>query len=282
MNFFERLLAIDRRLIFLVIATAIIISLFIPMGLEVAINPSVKSVYDKIESLPAGSVVLISNDYDPSSKPELYPMTIALLRHCFKKDLKVVLMTLWITGENLAADALYKVAAEFKDKKEGEDFIFLGAKVGGSAVIMQMGQDIAAAFPRDFKKVDITEIPLMKNIKTLSDFNYVISLTAGVPGIDTWIQYGSDYFRRGKPKVEFGGGCTGVMAAQYFPYIASGQLNGLIGAIKGAAEYEALANTIDKATSAMDAQSITHLIIIAFVIIGNLAYFMTRKPVQKQ
>jgi hypothetical protein len=281
----SRLLAIDRRIIFLVIAAAIILSLFFPMRLEVAVTPPAKSIYETIESLPSGSVVLVSSDYDPASKPELYPMTVALLRHCFRKNLKVVAMTLWVTGEGLVADALSAALKDekFKDKKEGEDYVFLGAKVGGSAVVMGMGQDIAQTFPKDHKKTPVSSLPLMRNLKTLSDFDYAVVIAAGVPGIDDWVVYGSEYFRKKKPKkVELGAGCTGVMAAQYYPYLDSGQINGLLGGMKGAAEYESLINYKDQGTNQMDAESITHVIIIAFVILGNIAYFITRKSKGKK
>lgn len=280
MGALSKLLAIDRRIIFLVIAGAIIIALFLPTGLSVAKTPPVKSIYDKMESLPPGSVVLISNDYDPSSKPELYPMTYALFYHCFKKNVKFVTMTLWPGGELLMADVLSEVLKEkeFKDKKEGEDYVFLGAKVGASAVVMQMGQDIQLAFPTDRNKKPLSDLPLMKKIKTLTDFDYAVAISAGVPGIDTWIVYGSEYFRKKKPKrVELGGGCTGVQATQYYPYLDSGQLNGLMGGMKGAVEYEAHLGLKTKEMIEMDAQSVTHIIIIAFVILGNIAYFITRK-----
>lgn len=280
MSVLTKLLAIDRRIIFLVIAAAVVLSLFFPMRLEVAVTPPVESIYKTIESLPEGSVVLVSNDYDPSSKPELYPMSVALFRHCFKKNLKVVAMTLWVTGEGLIADALNAALKDerFKDKKEGEDYVFLGAKVGGSAVIMGMGQDIAGTFPKDYKKRPVTDLPLMKNLKTLTDFDYVVSIAAGSPGVDDWVIYGSEYLRKKKPKrVELAAGCTGVMATQYYPYLDSGQINGLLGGMKGAAEYESLIQWKDQGTYQMDAESVTHIIIIAFVILGNIAYFTIRK-----
>ena len=47
--------------------------------------------------------------------------------------------------------------------------------------------------------------------------------------------------------------------------------------MKGAAEYEKLLGREDWATRGMGAQSLIHLIIIGFIILGNVGYFMTRK-----
>ena len=65
--------------------------------------------------------------------------------------------------------------------------------------------------------------------------NYAVSLGAGNPGVEDWYVFGKD-----KYKFELGGGCTGVMAPGLYPLLRSGQINGLIGGLRGAAEYEIL------------------------------------------
>src|SRR5712691_13189785 len=101
-EFARWMVSIDRRIIFLLIALATLLPLVHPFGLPIKVSPEVRGVFDYIESLPEGSVFLLSLDFDPSSKPELYPMSIALLRHAFRKNQKVVGMTLWITGTSMA------------------------------------------------------------------------------------------------------------------------------------------------------------------------------------
>lgn len=81
----ERMLKIDRRIIFLMIGLCTLLPLLYPVGLPIKISSEVRGVYDHIESLPEGSVFLLSIDFDPASKPELYPQAISLLRHAFRK-----------------------------------------------------------------------------------------------------------------------------------------------------------------------------------------------------
>src|SRR5690349_6774034 len=90
MTFAERMLKIDRRIIFLVIGLCTLLPLLYPVGLPIKISPEVRSVYDYMEALPERSVFLLSIDFDPASKPELHPQAIALLRHAFRKNLRVV------------------------------------------------------------------------------------------------------------------------------------------------------------------------------------------------
>ncbi len=110
MNFFDKFLKIDRRYIFILVAIGVVIPLVFPLGLAVTVSPPVKNVYDEIENLKPGTPVLVSVDFDPSTEPELGPMTAAVLRHCFSRDLKVIGMTFWVTGVGLGEKALADIA----------------------------------------------------------------------------------------------------------------------------------------------------------------------------
>lgn len=265
------MLKIDRRIIFLVIGLCTLLPLLYPVGLPIKISPEVRSIYDYMESLPERSVFLLSVDFDPASKPELHPQAIALLRHAFRKNLRVVVMTLWVTGTGMADQLLKQVAAEM-GKDDGKDYVFLGWSPGGSAVIINMGQDLYTAFPSDYGGRPTKGLVVLDGVNSLKDVMYAISLGAGNPGVEAWYVYGKD-----KYKFELGGGCTGVIAPGLYPLLRSGQINGLIGGLRGAAEYESLIGQKGRAVAGMDAQSATHLAIIVLVAMCNLFYFSLRQ-----
>jgi len=269
MNFARRMLSLDRRLIFLLIAVVTLLPLLYPLGLPIRVSPEVRKIYDYMESLPEGSVFLLSLDFDPSSKPELYPMSVALLHHAFRKNLKVLGMTLWITGTSMAEAVVAQVAQE-NGKERGKDYVFLGYAPGGANVIISMGQDLYAAFPTDYYGTKTADLPMLKDVRTLRDVQYAISLSAGSPGVETWYVYGKE-----KYGFELGGGCTAVSAPGLYPLIDTGQINGLLGGLRGAAEYETLVGAAGKATAGMDAQSATHFLIIILIVVCNLFYFFT-------
>jgi len=269
-TFAERMLSIDRRIIFLVIGLCTLIPLLYPVGLAIKVSPEVKSVYDYIEALPEGSVFLLSLDFDPASKPELYPQAVALMRHAFKKNLRVIGMTLWLPGTGMANEVVTRVARE-EGKISGKDYVFLGWSPGGSSVIINMGQDLYRAFPTDYNNQPTRDLEVLNGVQSLRDVNYVVSLAAGTTGIETWYVFGKD-----KYKFELGGGCTGVIAPGLYPLLRSGQINGLIGGLRGAAEYEVLIGKKGKAVAGMDAQSATHFAIILLVILCNIFYFSIR------
>jgi hypothetical protein len=276
MTFSERMLKIDRRIIFLVIGLCTLLPLLYPVGLPTKISSEVRGVYDHIESLPERSVFLMSIDFDPASKPELYPQAIALLRHAFRKNLRVVTMTLWVSGTGMADQIVAQVAKEM-GKEYGTDYAFLGWSPGGSAVIINMGQDLSSAFPSDYGGRHTKELPILNGVRSLKDVGYMVSLGAGRPGVEEWYVFGKD-----KYKFELGGGCTGVMAPGLYPLLRSGQINGLIGGLRGAAEYESLIDQKGQAVAGMDAQSATHIAIIVLVIICNVFYLSLRRAARAQ
>lgn len=271
MSFPEKMLRIDRRIIFFVIGLCTLVPLLYPVGLPIKGTPEVRAVYDYIESLPDGSVFLLSMDFDPASKPELEPQAIALLRHAFSRNLRVIAMTLWLPGTGLAEQTVNRVAQEL-GKVNGEDYVFLGYSPGVGALIIGMGQDLYKAFPSDYYGNPTKKLAVLKDVPNLRHVDYVVSLAAGTPGVETWYLFGKD-----KYQFELGGGCTGVIAPGLYPLLRSGQINGLIGGMRGAAEYELLIGQSGSAVAGMDAQSATHFAIIVLVILCNTFYFMTRR-----
>ena len=84
-----------------------------------------------------------------------------------------------------------------------------------------------------------------------------------------YLQYPEDNYNQ-----QLAAGVTAVMAADYYTYLNTGQLKGLLNGLKGAAEYENLMGKPDEATRGMNPQSAVHIIIILFIIIGNVGYFV--------
>lgn len=270
MTFPERMLRLDRRIIFLLIGVFTLLPLLYPVGLAIRVSPEVKAVYDHIESLPEGSVFMLSMDFDPASKPELYPQAVAILRHAFEKNLRVIGMTLWLPGTGMADQVISQVARE-TGKENGRDYVFLGWSPGVGSLIITMGQDLYKAFPTDYYNQPTKDLAVLHDVRNLRDVSYVVSLAAGNPGIETWYVFGKD-----KYQFELGGGCTGVIAPGLYPLLRSGQINGLIGGLRGAAEYEVLVGHRGRAVAGMDAQSATHFAIIGLVLLCNVFYFWIR------
>lgn len=268
----------DRRVIFILMALAVILPLALRMNLPILIDagPS-KDHYDFIEALPPGSKVLLSFDYDPSTMPELQPMAVAICQQLMTKDIKIVAMALWPMGVSLGNEALSSIADSL-GREEYVDWVNLGYKTGGGVLIVRMGSDIHSVFPTDYNGYPITDMPMMHDINKLGDFDMIISLSAGDPGIPAWVMMAGDRYN-----IPIGGGCTAVSSPQFYPYLDTGQMVGFLGGLKGAADYETMVRAAlddappGTATPGMAAQSVAHLVIMLFIVIGNIAYLAEKK-----
>lgn len=268
---------LDRRIIFVFIAAAVVIPQLIPLNLPLSASPPSRALHQAVENLPRGSVVLVAFDYDPSTLQELDPMAVAFMKHCFSKGHKIIGMALWPMGASIARAHFSKIAREEFGLKYGVDYLNLGYKFGGLIVIDALGKDFRDAFPKDIDGISVDEFPIMSNIRNLRDIDFVMDLSAGDPGIPFWVMIAQGRYSR-----EVGGGCTAVSAPQFYPYLESGQLAGLLGGMKGAAEYEKLVAVTGTATRGMDSQSIAHAAIVFFVITGNVFFFIDRRRAKKR
>jgi len=271
MNILDRIAELDRRIIFLLIGLAVTIPLLMPIGLPVDITKPVKDVYDKVESLPKGSIVVVSVDYDPGSEAELYPATEAFLEHCFRKDLRVYMIGLWPAGPALGNLALDSIAPHY-NKVYGIDYVNVGYKPGGMIMLLSLGRNVGDIVRADYAGTPIDSLPLGRAVKSASDMDLVMTLSAGDPGVLHWIIYFKA--RYGTPIAT---ATTAIMAPQQYPYLSSGQLVGLLGGLKGAAEYETLVRRKARAVAGMDSQSIVHVLIVIFIIIGNIILVYQRR-----
>jgi len=277
MNFFEKLSQLDRRWVYLILAVVVVITVLVKFETPIRINPEVRSIYNFLEdSCKTGDYIHLAIDYDPGSQAEMHPMTYAIMDQMLAKGIKVVMTALSPNGPTMAETAMRQIMDSVKvrygrDVVYGQDICFLGYKPYPGIVILSMGQNYRISFPLDYYNTPLDEIPMMKNIVNYDDVKAVILIT-GTSGVDFWISYAN-----GRYNVPLAVGLTGVMAADYYPYLKSGQIFGLMGGMLGAAEYEKLVKRPGRAMEAMRVHVWTHMVIILFIIIGNIGFFLSRR-----
>jgi hypothetical protein len=279
--------SLDRRIIFLIVGLSVLIPLLKPEWIALPIRPTPESqiVFDEINKLNAGDKMLLSFEYSPSTKPEIHPMAIAILKHLYAKNIQVYGFALWPDGNFMSTEAFSEVSDDY-DKKYGVDYVNLGYKPGGEAVIKGIASDIRTLYTVDLQGTSINDIPMMKDVVNIEDFDFVFSLSAGYPGSKEWVQYACD------PKnIPLSTGCTSIQVTDIMPYVENDQIRGILAGMPGAAEYESLVEAElqkmeisgkpGEASGMMAAQSIAHVVIVLFIIFGNISYFITRKKNRK-
>ena len=165
MTFAERMLKIDRRIIFLVIGLCTLLPLLYPVGLPIKISPEVRGVYDHIESLPRGVCVPALAGFRSGFEAGAASPTDRVTASRLQKNLRVIAMTLWVSGTGMADQVVTQVAREM-GKENGKDYVFLGWSPAGSAVIINMGQDLYSAFPADYNGRPTKGLPVLEGVPT--------------------------------------------------------------------------------------------------------------------
>ena len=286
--------SLDRRIIFLLIGLSVLIPLIKPnwLSLPIKIDQNTEIVFDTVSNLKEGDKVLLSFAYGASTKPEIHPMAVALLKHLFSKGVYVYIVSLWPEGPIMANQALSDALNSRLFADSVPEYVQFDYKVGGFVVIKGIADNFREIYKQDINGNSIDEINIMNGINSVEDFDLVFDFSAGVPGNAEWVQYACD------PKgVPLSSGCTSIMVTDAIPYIESGQLKGILAGMPGAAEYEKLVYDYmileqnsnnkyivsdvmverGKAHSRMSAQSVAHLLMVLFIIIGNLAYYFNRR-----
>jgi len=238
MSFWEKLGKIDRRIIYMVLAVAVIVPLILTVKLpsKVRAMPRTKSIFDHIENIdPNGErkAILLSVDFDPQTEPELKPQFEAIIRHAFARNIPLLVMALPIQGTDIGLEVLTRLAEEH-NKEYGKDYVLLGWKPSPVAVILGMGNFIDQVFPADYFGTPLAELPVMKGIRNYDNVGLVMDFT-GSSYYGWWIVYA--YTPYGVPVAT---GVTSVSVADIYPYLGSKQFVGMLAGMKAGAEYERL------------------------------------------
>jgi hypothetical protein len=261
---------LDRRIIYVIIFLAIAVPLVLPLGLVGETSERTQQLYDLLDRLQPGDVVVISFDCEAASWPEVGPVAEVLVEHANRLGLRIVGTSFLSEGTALGYDLLSRQSAKH-NTKYGTDWVYLGFRPQYVAAMLGMGESMRQEFPRDYLNVPVEEHPLMGEVNTYRDVKLVVSIADDTMP-QYWIEYaGSRY------DVPVATGLSAVMVTTFTPYLDSKQLSGIVGGLKGAAEYEGLLGYKGAGVRGMDALSSAHVAIILLVIVGNVAYFRERR-----
>ena len=270
MSLGDRLEALDRRWIFLLVGILVLVPLLFPLKLPIAVSSPARRFFEAVDKVPDGSIVVLAGDFDPASAPELMPMTTSAVRHLFSKKVRIVALQLWPGGPPLVDGILHRMGDQM-GKKYGVDYVNLGYKSGNEVVMLAFGSSFSRTFPNDYSGTPVKTLPLMQRVDNFDGVKLLVNISAGTPGTKEWVQQAQGRFH-----IPMVSGSTAVQSPELYPYLQSGQILGLLGGMAGAAEYEKSTNVLGPATKGMDAQSSAHVFIMFLILLGNAIYFARR------
>ncbi|MBO4556593.1 MAG: hypothetical protein J5706_07525 [Elusimicrobiales bacterium] len=262
---------LDRRWLFLFLTIVILIPIMMPTNMEMkSISSPVKGAYDFIEALPENSFVLLSLDFDPGTRPELYPQALALCKHLMKKNLRVALTTFNAGAPGIMTEFKDQILSDMPEKEYGRDIVMLPYRAVFLATVTQLATDVYAQYPDDAEGQPLKEMPVMQGVKNYNDMALAIEIS-GTTLFTSWIYYVGDKYH-----LPVLGGTTAITQLSYSPYVQTGQLKGLLGGMRGAAEYEALMHdkygmATGDATKSLNVLNWPHMLVFLIAVLSNLA-----------
>jgi len=279
---------VDPRLVYLLVALALAIPLITGASLRPARMESAESFYKTIDGLDSAKTqfVLIAADWGPGTSAENAPQTAVAIEHLMRKHIPFAVVSLYPLSEPFLRSVPEKIAAALEKEMPGQhweygkDWVNWGFRFGGQSFVQGVARsgNIHEQLGSDAFGTPIEQIPCMKSIHSLKDINLLIQITGLVGVFNTWIQFFQDSSYR--PPVLHG--CTSITIPEAFIYLSSGQILGLHEGIAGAAWYDQLLTNAypdrqkSSAISINSGVSYAHLIILAFIVLGNISYFLSR------
>jgi hypothetical protein len=242
--------------------------------------PSVEALYRGIESLEAGSPVLVAFDYDPTTSGEMDVLARTVVEHLMDREARVVAVSLLPAGPAVAEMVLDEAA---RDRPKyaadpGQLYANLGYLPGEVAAVRLLGQSMETALPRDFRSTPLAELAAVEGVADIQSFAHIIELAATQETLRWWVeQAGTPY------DVPLSAGVSasvGPIARAYYE-TGSRQLEGLIAGVPGVAEYEALRSNQDvligPTAVRLDAQLAGHLVFVLVLVVGAVVQLTRRE-----
>lgn len=273
---------IDRRIIFLLVALALALPLVLKFRVPPAPMKSAAQLFSVVDDLEPkeGEFAFLALDFGPGTQAENQPQAEVIVEHLMRKRIPILFFTAYALAESFLNSVPESVAARLQKESPGEkweygkDWVSLGYRPGGALIVQSIAkaQNLLELFDKDARGNYMRDLPAMKNVTTFKSMKLLAEFTGLLGMFDMYIQF----LQSKDHRPLFGHGCTSITIPEGFVYLDSGQLNGLLEGIAGAAWYSELLKKKyperrpDNAGAINTGLGVAHLVIIALILAGNI------------
>ena len=253
------------RFIFALYLLLIGVPFLSPFGLPFPISAATQDSWQQLEDVEDGGVLILNSESGFASYAEIAPGEIAVYKHAFRlareRGMKIICFSRNIEGNALSVQ--YIESADTTGLTYGVDWVELGYVSGAEAVLSGIADDIHAIAVKDKYGTNIGDIPMMQNIRSIDDYNYMYYSTSGdMPPYAR--QWGEKAQARGIPVI------MNILSGSIplaMPYITAGTMTGFLNSVIAGAGYETLIGSPGLGVGLLDAQSTAHLLGIGLLIV---------------
>jgi hypothetical protein len=188
------------------------------------------------------------------------------------QEARIIVWSIDFCDVDITWDKIVSQVPELNHFTYGEDYVFFGVIPGQEANVALLGSDIRRVLTLDKYGNHINDLSIMKEINGAEDFRLVLSSDSGPDWINWYVQQWHTNY--GTPIASIG---VSTLGSILIPYFRSGEIFGMSVGSRGGAELESLIKVPGEAILSMDSTSLSHLLIVAYIILANIGYFLRRR-----
>jgi len=273
---FKKTMLRGRNVIAWLLVIMMVVIYLRPVGLPLVVSPSVRCWYTAASAMSNQSKpVLMVVDYTVGTIPEAQPAITVVTKHLMERGVAMVFVGSGVADETSLMQTVFNSVGIQKTYKYGVNYVGIGYIPGGEVAIATLGLEFQHVAATDAYGNPTANLPLTKDIKSHSDFSAVFDFDT-VGNYPLWIRNWAVPHKI--PLYSFVDASDMPMITSYY---SVGQVQGYMGGIPGAAQYEVLSGLPGDALKSTDVLSITHVTAMILVVAGNILYF-TRRRDQKE
>ncbi|HTQ09804.1 MAG TPA: hypothetical protein VMI31_07010 [Fimbriimonadaceae bacterium] len=283
LRFLARLDTLPRTFIYVVLFIAAGLPFLVRIRLPLYVWTETRNAFIVTEATPKNKIVAICSNWVAGSQGENWPQYEALVAHLMLARKPFIVFA-------VDADPMAPQMAENINERQakrygcvyGRDWVNLGLTRGAPLTFAAIGRNVKNVFQTDFRQTptqDYKKLPLMKRVHDVRDFGtfWVVDYQPDL----NWV-----VFLDPTSRVPIVFACAGVGSSGYYPYLASGQLKGMMVGNRGAAEYESLLEqkygarfdeTDMRGQKLLVPMAFGYLTIILFILAGNVGMVARRR-----
>ena len=256
MRMAEFLKKIGRKWVWLVYLLALGIPFIIPLGLPLPIAGDTRVVYNQIEALKEGDVVILWNAA-LGQWVELGSGSLAITSHLMEKPVKIIYI-----GEPFGAERIINEAKTL-GKKYGIDYMIMPVVTATEPQLSAFLKDMRSVVTTDWYGTPLDKLKVMDGVNSAKDITIAIRFTTVDIASDVR-QFVTTYHI---PLVVF---TSAGWYAGTKPYREAGQITALLAGLGSGAEYESISGNPGKGIAWMDSMSLSQLVLVIFIILANV------------
>ncbi len=269
-NIWAKIGDIPRPALYWLLIIVMAISMLVPLNLPVAIGAPSQDFHKTIESLPRGSRAIIAPEANSGNLYEIGAAEELVIQRLLERGCKVVIVNTEAAAYPVLTNLVQRLGLRQK-YVYGQDFVVLGYLAGAETAIAQMADNFRAAVKADYQGTSIDALPILNDVKGAKDFALAIVVSGLSYSFTGWPRFWAVAY--GTPVLI---APTSMVIPDIVRYYSAGVVKGYLNGLKGTAEYEKLLGRPGSAIRGMDMINATHLYLLVWIVLGNIALVAER------